>query len=75
LNTQNMTDMQFQWYAMKVRQNCPRGVSHFCDGTPNLSQKGSREKLKPCEHFKKGKCTYIVFECREDGRKRRTDTL
>lgn len=69
-----MNDKQFANYAIKVRQNCPRGVAHFCDGTPNLSQKGHREKLGPCEHFKKGKCTFFKYDVDEDGRKVRTDT-
>ena len=39
----------------KVLKGCSYGVSHFCDGTPNLSQGGKGER-EPCKFYRGGRC-------------------
>lgn len=40
-----------------ISQYCPLGLTHFCDGTPNLSQTQNPYRVEPCEYFIHGKCT------------------
>ena len=44
-----------------VLVHCPRGKEYYCDGTPNKSIDGwkDRKPIGKCPHRKKGKCTYL----------------
>lgn len=53
-------DHEYAERKQKVLKGCSYGVSHFCDGTPNLSQGGNRslpvEKREPCKYYRGGRC-------------------
>ena len=49
-------DHEYAERKQKVLKGCSYGVSHFCDGTPNLSQ-GGKMKREPCKYYRGGKCT------------------
>ena len=49
-----MTETDYNRIRLKTAK-CPRGQAVFCDGTPNLSQKGNKQ-MKACRYFKEGKC-------------------
>ena len=60
-----MTDREFEKRKAKVIRQCPRGKSHFCDGTPNPIPKGEYKSLGMCRFRKKGICTYLEEDLRK----------
>ena len=42
-----------------IKQNCPRGMTHFCDGRLNPGYaKADMKRKPPCGYFKNGRCTF-----------------
>lgn len=61
-----LNDIEFANAKQSVLRNCIRDKKHFCDGTPNLSEK-SRERIEKCKYYVKGRC--MINELQTDLRK------
>lgn len=51
-----MTDKEFATKQDRLRKYCPYKFHHFCDGSPNITQKGTGQ-IEPCKDYINRKCT------------------
>lgn len=46
-----MTEKQLISKKISLKRTCYYGLTHFCDGTPNLSEDAKAKKRLPCPMF------------------------